>query len=80
MVSFQVLPCPTLIFPSFEHVVFWNLFEISMAKKSLKNQYFPHFESKSYQIKSIKSLYQDISKQHQRHIPIPLKFLATIFI
>jgi len=39
---------------SFQNWVFWNLFEFSVDK-SFKNQYLPHFESKFYQINSIKS-------------------------
>jgi hypothetical protein len=36
---------------SFQNLVFWNLFEFSVAEITLKNQYLPHSESKSYQIK-----------------------------
>jgi hypothetical protein len=43
-------------------------------QKSLENQYLPHSESKSYQINSIKSCSSRSFQQHQRHIPIPLKF------
>jgi hypothetical protein len=47
-------------------------------QKPLKNQYLPHSESKSYQINSIKSCSSRPFQRHQRHIPLPLKFLATI--
>jgi hypothetical protein len=43
-------------------------------QKSLKN--LPHSESKSYQINSIKSCSSRSFQQHQRHIPIPLKFFS----
>jgi hypothetical protein len=59
---------------------FW-LFGIYLnfqPQKSLKNQYLPHSESKSYQINSIKSCSSRSFQQHQRHIPIPPKFSATI--
>jgi hypothetical protein len=63
---------------SFQNLVFWNLFEFSAAKKSLKNQYLPHFESKYYQINSIKSCSSKSFQEHQRHIPNPPKNLAMI--
>ncbi len=48
-------------------------------QKPLKNQYLPHFESKSDQINFINPPpHQDLSKKLQRHIPIPLKFSVTI--
>ncbi len=62
---------------SFQNLFFWNLFEFSV-QKSLLNQYLPHPESKSYQINSIKSCSSRSFQQHQRHIPIPLKFSAKI--
>jgi hypothetical protein len=41
---------------SFENLVFWNLFEFSVAEITFKNQYhLPHSESKSHKINSIKS-------------------------
>jgi hypothetical protein len=46
--------------------------------KSLKNQYLPYSESKSYQINSIKSCSSRSFQWQQRHIPIPSKFSATI--
>jgi hypothetical protein len=39
---------------SFQNLVFWNLFEFSVAEITW-NQYLPHSESKSYQINSVKS-------------------------
>jgi hypothetical protein len=47
-------------------------------EKSLKNQFLPHSELKSYQIDSIKSSSSRFFQQHQRHIPIPPKFSAMI--
>jgi hypothetical protein len=43
-------------------------------QKSFLNQYFPHSESKSYLINSIKSSLSRSFQQHQRHLPIPQKF------
>ncbi len=63
---------------SFQNLVFWNFWNFQ-RQKSLKIQYFPHSESKSYQITSIKSCSsRSFQQQHQRHIPIPPKFSATI--
>jgi hypothetical protein len=45
---------------SFQNLFFWNLFEFSVVEIVL-NQYFPHFESKFYQINSIKFTHQDLS-------------------
>ncbi len=49
----QVLLHPQLIFPS--KTWFFGIYLNFQWHKSLKNQYLPHFESKSYQITSIKS-------------------------
>jgi hypothetical protein len=46
-------------FFSFQNLVFWNLFEFW-------NQCFPHSESKSYQINSIKSCSSRSFQQHQK--------------
>jgi hypothetical protein len=59
---------------SFQNLVYLNF----QWQKSLKNQDLPHSESKSYQINSIKSCSSRSFQQHQRHIPIPPKFSATI--
>jgi hypothetical protein len=40
---------------SFQNLVFIGIYLNFQQQKSLKNQYLPHLESKSYQIKSIKS-------------------------
>jgi len=73
----QVLPRPQLIFPS---KTWFSGFCLNFQwQKSLKNQYLPHSESKSYQINSIKSCSSRCFQQHQRHFPIPPKFSATIF-
>jgi hypothetical protein len=50
----QVLPHPRLIFPS--KTWFFGIYLGFQWQKSIRNQYLPHSESKSYQINSIKSL------------------------
>ncbi len=72
--SAQVLPISQLIFPS--KTWFFGIYLNFQQQKSLKNQYLPHSESKSYQINSIKSCSSRSFQQHQRHIPISLKFSA----
>jgi len=57
---------------------FFGIYLNFQWQKSFKNQYLPHSESKSYQINSIKLCSSRSFQQHQRHIPIPLKFSATI--
>jgi hypothetical protein len=47
-------------------------------QKSLKNQYLPHSESKSYQINLIKSCSSRSFQEHQMQIPILSKFSAMI--
>jgi hypothetical protein len=68
----QVLPRPQLIFPS--KTWFSEIYLNFQLQKSLKNQYLPHSESKSYQTNSIKSCSSRSFQQHQRHIPIPPNF------
>jgi len=46
-------------------------------QKSLKNQYLPHSESKSYKINSIKSCSSRSFQQHQSHIPIQINLLFS---
>ncbi len=77
MVSLKVLPRSQLIFP-FKTWFFWEFIWTFSSRNHLKNQYLPHFESKSYQINSIKSGSSSSFQQHQRHIPPPSKFSATI--
>jgi hypothetical protein len=72
----QVLPRSQLIFPS--KTWFFGMYLNFQWKKSFKIQYLPHFESKYYKINSIKSCSSRSFQQHQRHIPIPLKFSAMI--
>ncbi len=72
----QVLPCPQLIFPS--KTWYFEIYLNFQQQKSFKNQHLPHSKSKSYQINSIKSCSSRSFQQHQRHIPIPPKFSATI--
>jgi hypothetical protein len=76
MRSLQVLPRHQLIFPS--KTWFFEIYLNFQQRKSLKNKYRLHSESKSYQINFIKSSSSRSFQQHQRHIPIPLKFSATI--
>jgi hypothetical protein len=74
----EVLPHPQLIFPS--KTWFFGIYLNFQWKKSLKNQYLPHSESKSYQKKrnAIKSCSLRSFQGHQTHIPIPPKFSATL--
>jgi hypothetical protein len=74
-VSLQVLPRSQLIFPS--KTWFFGIYLNFQRQKALKNQYLPHSKSKSYHIIFIKSC-SSTSFQHQRHIPVPLNFSATI--
>jgi hypothetical protein len=59
----QVLPCPQLIFPS--KTWFSGIYFNFQLQKSLKDQFLPHSESKSYQINSIKSCSSRSFQQHQ---------------
>jgi hypothetical protein len=59
----RVLPRLQLIFP-FE-TWFLGIYLNFQQQKSLKNQHFPHFESKYYQINSIKSCSSRSFQQHQ---------------
>ncbi len=68
----QVLSCPQLVFPS--KTWLFGIYLNFQWQKSLKNQHLPHFESKSYQINSIKSCSSGPFQEHQRHIPILPKF------
>jgi hypothetical protein len=67
-----VLSCPQLVFPS--KTWLFGIYLNFQWQKSLKNQHLPHFESKSYQINSIKSCSSGPFQEHQRHIPILPKF------
>jgi hypothetical protein len=73
-VGASVLLCPQLIFPS--KTWFFGIYLNFQWQKSLKTQYLPHSESKSYQINSIKSCSSRSFQQHQRHILIPPKFFG----
>ncbi len=77
MLLAQVLSCLQLIFPSKSW--FLGIYLNFQWQKSLLNQYLPDFESKPYQINSLESCSSRSFQQHQRHIPIPPKFSATIF-
>jgi hypothetical protein len=76
MEDIQVLPLSQLIFPS--KTWFFGIYLNFQQQISLKNQYLPHSESKSYQINSMKSCSSRSFQQHQRHIPIPSKKIAMI--
>jgi len=66
----------SMIFPS--KTWFFEIYLKFQWQKSLRNQYLPHSESKSYQINSIKSCSSRSFQQHQRHIPIPPKISTMI--
>ncbi len=71
----------TTTFPtdfSFQNLVFWNLFEFFSNRNHLKINISRILNPKCNQINSIKSCSSRSFQQHQRHIPIPLKFSATI--
>jgi hypothetical protein len=59
MVSLQVSPQVQLIFCSKSW--FLKIYLNFQRQKSLKNQYLPHSESKSYQINPLNSAHQDLS-------------------
>jgi len=65
MVDIQVLPCSQLIFPS-KFTWFLGIYLNFQQPKWLKNQYFPHSESKSYLINSIKSCSSRSFQQHHK--------------
>jgi hypothetical protein len=60
---------------SIQNLGFWNF----QQQKSLKNQYLPHSEPKSFQINSIKSCSLRSFQQNQRHVPIPQLRFNLIF-
>ncbi len=62
---------------SFQNLILKNLFEFLVAKIILKS-ISPTFESKSYQINSIKSCSSRSFQEHQRHISIPPEFSTSI--
>jgi hypothetical protein len=72
-----MLPSSQLIFPS--KTWFFGFFLNFQQQKSLKNQYLPHSQSRSYQINSIKSCSSRAFQQHQRHLSIPPKISAMIY-
>jgi hypothetical protein len=74
LVDIQVLPRPQLIFPS--KTWFFGIYLNFQQQKPLQNP--QHFKSKIYQMNSIKSCSSRSFHEHQRHIPIPPKILATI--
>ncbi len=67
----QVGTCPQLIFPF--KTWFFEIYWIFNGRNHLKINI-----SQSYQINSIKSCSSRSSQEHQKHIPIPSKFSATI--
>ncbi len=68
----QVLSRPQLIFPS--KTWFFGIYLNFQGQKSLKNHYLSHFDSKSYQINSIKSCSSRSFPLHQRHFQSILNF------
>ncbi len=68
----QGLPRPQSFFPS--KTWFLGMYLNFQQLKSLEHQYLPHFESKYYQINSIKSCSSRSFQQHQRHFPVPQNF------
>jgi hypothetical protein len=65
-------------FFSFQNLIFWNLFEFSRVENHFKINISHILNPKSCQIHSIKSCSSRSFQQHQRHIPIPPRFLALI--
>jgi hypothetical protein len=74
MVGIQLLSRPQLVFPS--KTWLFGIYLNFQWQKSIKNQYLPHSESKSYQINSVKSCSSTSFQQHERHIPIPQKKIS----
>jgi hypothetical protein len=74
-----VLPCPQLIFPS-KTWFFFGIYLNFQLQKSLKKSISPTFWIQILLNKFHKSCSSRSSQQHQRHIPIPPKFAATILI
>jgi hypothetical protein len=81
--NLKLYQCGLCIWPKCNHLLNWfflpkpgslKFIWIFSGRNHLKNQYLPHSESKSYQINSIKSCSSRSFQEHQRHIPIPLKF------
>jgi hypothetical protein len=79
MLLAKVLSRPQLIF-SFQNLVFRNLFQFSTNKNHLKINISHILNPNLTQINSIKSCSSRSFRQHQRHIPSPPKFSATILI
>jgi hypothetical protein len=52
---------------SFQKTWFFGAYLNFQQQKSLKNQYLPNYESKSYQINSINSSHEDISTNTKAH-------------
>ncbi len=69
----QVLPCPQLIFPS--KTWFLGIYLNFQQQKSLKDQFLPHSESKSYQINSIKSSCSSRSFQQHKNFQLRLNLI-----
>jgi hypothetical protein len=56
---------------SFQNLVFWIYLNFQQQQKSLKNQYLPHSESKSYQINSIQiKIFPTTPKAHSKSTEI----------
>jgi hypothetical protein len=65
----QMLPCPQSIFP-FQNLVFWNLFEFSLAEITLKINISHILNPNLIKINSIKSCSSRSFQQHQKHNPM----------
>ncbi len=64
---------------SFQNLVFFGIYLNFQCQKSLLKINISHIsESQCYQINSIKSCSSRSFQEHQRYIPIPLKFSAMI--
>jgi hypothetical protein len=68
-----VSPCPQLIFPS--KTWFFGIYLNFQQQKSLKDQFLPHSESKSYQINSIKSSCSSRSFQQHQNFKLRLNLI-----
>jgi hypothetical protein len=68
-----VSPCPQLIFPS--KTWFFGIYLNFQQQKSLKDQFLPHPESKSYQINAIKSSCSSRSFQQHKNFQLRLNLI-----
>jgi hypothetical protein len=86
VINSSIYKCGLCHWPKCYHVLNWFFlskpgfleFIWIFSSRITVNQYFPHSDSKSYQINSVKSCSSTSFQQHQRHIPTAPKFSATI--